>query len=206
MPTIRRIRSSLLLRSAAPAFLLLATTGCAEEVATVFDEDGVWAVVAYDLDNSGLVDVFTSREGGFMLKFHQKKGVVEAASCQDDSGNQTVTSSGCHSDPNSVFACRCFAYEFVENIMRWVEYEAGSAPPSVPGVIVNDSEGAMEGHTQILVGESATVMATKSLAPLPRGLFGGTDESTFVIQQKAPVLWDDPPNKPPEMPPACGCV
>lgn len=218
MPILQRFSTPRFLRSAAPALLLLGFAGCKDEgVKTLFDEGGVWAVIQFDLQDTGLNDVSDNRKSGFMLNFHKKEGVVEAASCQDDSGSTSINSSLCHSDPNAVYVCNCFAYEFEESIMTWVEYDAGSSIPDIPddpggggggGSGSGTGGGGADGVTQILAGEVEGVASNKSLSPLPVGLFGSRADidSRFVIQQKSPVIWDNPPENNPSEPPNCGCI
>ncbi|RMG94131.1 MAG: hypothetical protein D6705_16950 [Deltaproteobacteria bacterium] len=189
---------------------LLLASACKEDEGpnTAFDETkGVWSVVSYDLTGSGIEQVTSTREDGFLLRFvaeEKGKGVVAAAACQDSGGNHWPNNSTCHIDPDSTWLCRCFAYEFEENEMRWLEFPFGEAPPAdVPDV---DPGGDPMGVTVVNVEVDEETAAEVLFQPLPEGVFGSREEppSVFRFRQRAETVWNNgdssrPPNDPPSV-------
>lgn len=178
---------------------------CQEEVNTLFDEEGVWSMIEVDLSGDGLSEVIDTRENGYMLWFQPSKkgeGIVAAAACVDEGGNASPESSFCHLDGGSTWQCKCFAYEFEDSSMRWLEYEPGSAPPSdVPDIVGGgDTDGT--GPTLVSLAAVEGKAFTYIFQPLPNGLFQATESSTFVFQQKSTTTWTNAPT-PPASPPDC---
>jgi hypothetical protein len=115
---------------------LLAAGGCKEEeTPTLFDEGGAWSLVRYDLTGQGDLSPINTevRENAFMLLFNDSRNVVTTAACIDpDAGTVTPVDSLCRREPsNTQWECKCYAYAFEESLMKWVEFSAGTVPPSV---------------------------------------------------------------------------
>jgi len=132
---MRSIHSLLL-----PASLSLCVLagGCEEEgFVTLFDEEGTWSLISYDLEGSGTYETIesTNRIDKFLMHFvrtsaegAEPAGKVAAATCIDLGGDQSLTSSSC----NDGFTCRCFNYSYNEATMTFTEYEAANATLYAP--------------------------------------------------------------------------
>jgi hypothetical protein len=124
---------------AACAALAAAASGCAEdEVGKLFDENGVWSLVEYDLEGTSTYESLPdSRSGGFLMRFNPGLDKVAVASCQDD---QNVTD-GVPGDVDGTlcglggefkgFYCDCFLYVFEESQMCWKHADAGGGMPEI---------------------------------------------------------------------------
>jgi hypothetical protein len=119
--------------SLACALSLLAACGN-DETSTLFDEAGAWSVVRYDLEGAGdLPEVSPDRRDKFMLSFDKGASVVTSAACASSvDGRDTPADTPCIATPGeSEWVCQCFGYAFENDRMKWREFEAGSAPPTV---------------------------------------------------------------------------
>ncbi len=163
---------------------------------TAFDETkGIWSVVTYDL-GQGNEEVIDSRTDGYLLRFvadEKGSGVVAAAACQDSSGNHWPNNSSCHIDPGSQWNCRCFRYEFEENTMYWLEFNAGSTPPAAVDPMADDV-------TEVKVEVDEMTAAEVLFQPLPEGLFGSRQDppSTFRFRQRSETVWNSDDGRPPD--------
>lgn len=122
---VQRHRAIVLVATGLVAIL----AGCSDPPpGTLFDEDGVWSLVEYDIGD-GLNDLPQARKDAFLLKLDKKNKVATAASCTSESMNFTTPdNSPCHSsEPETEWQCRCFAYAFQEEVMQWQEFAPGAA-------------------------------------------------------------------------------
>jgi hypothetical protein len=199
MPMLRRPSLSLL----AVLGLGLTAGACADDPPPpkLFQEDGTWSVVRYDLTGGGQlreVDVMTRRDA-FMLHFDASAKVVTTAACIESPADN-VSNSLCLINPQDTrWDCRCFAYDFVREEQLWQEFNAGDLPPKVSlsssdDAAAGDSEGGGGGgdnETYVTVGEVPDVSSTYSFRPLPDGVFGSNGMSSrFIVQKKANSLFD----------------
>lgn len=183
----------------------------------LFNEDGVWSLVQYDLGD-GLNEINpNSRKDAFLLKFNRHKKVVSAAACtSEETNNVTPDDSPCKQTPEQTeWQCRCFSYAFQEEVMQWQEFPPGTAmPPKVTfdpnlsnaGQMTaggesgggSGSEGGSGGGdgggvvTVITTSELPDRADTYDFRPLPAMLFG-SDGSTshYIFEQRAVTLFDD---------------
>lgn len=116
----------------------LSTAACADDPGPgkLFDEDGVWELETFALEGSGLEQLADLRSGEFLMRFDNENRVVQTAMCANNE-RATPTNSECEGVSDSQWFCRCFAYDFVEADMAWLEFEAGATPPVVK---VGDAE------------------------------------------------------------------
>lgn len=116
----------------------LSTAACADDPGPgkLFDEDGVWELETFALEGSGLEQLADLRGGEFLMRFDNENRVVQTAMCANNE-RATPTNSECEGVADSQWHCRCFAYDFVEEEMAWLEFEAGATPPVVK---VGDAE------------------------------------------------------------------
>ena len=116
----------------------LSTAACADDPGPgkLFDEDGVWELQSFALDGSGLDQVASARGGELLMRFDNENRVVQTALCANNE-RATPADSECEGVTDSQWFCRCFAYDFVEEEMAWLEFEAGGTPPVVK---VGDAE------------------------------------------------------------------
>ena len=119
------------------AALAVALPGCKEEdegPSKLFEEDGVWSLQRYELTGMStmLNEVNPSaRRDAFLLKLDSANNVATAAWCGLDE-TDTPNNSLCRQQPlDADWYCRCFAYAYEEDRMRWVEFDAGSTVPIV---------------------------------------------------------------------------
>ncbi len=181
----------------------LSTAACADDPGPgkLFDEDGVWELDAFALGGSGLEQLADLRGGEFLMRFDNENRVVQTAMCANNE-RATPTNSECEGVSDSQWYCHCFAYDFVEEEMAWLEFEAGATPPVVK---VGDAQqvdagggdeetagdtdtdgageegGAEEGGDEappaggihpLTVAEIAGAAATIDFTPLPLEVFG----------------------------------
>lgn len=159
----------------------------------LFEEEGVWSVITYDLDGSGeLRDIDTmNRRDAFMLSFDTDNQVVTTASCVETE-NDTPASSTCLLTPDTTqWLCQCYAYDFEDNQMLWSEFDAGDIPPEVDLSTVDPENPDTELGTQITVAEIPDINSTYNFLPLPMGLFGsnGTN-SRYIFQRRAASVFE----------------
>lgn len=110
--------------------LVAAVGACKEEgPTTLFEEQGAWSLIEYDIDGSGNQAIDESRVDQFLLYFDQEAGIVAAASCVDSMGRNDVDASLCDTDE---FECRCFNYTYEESTMIWKEFTTDSSTPPPP--------------------------------------------------------------------------
>lgn len=199
------------------AVLGLAAGACKEDPPTpkLFDEQGVWSVIVYDLEGTGAqadIDVDTRRDS-FLFKFDKSEKVVQTAACIETDAD-TVADSLCLRTPDDThWSCRCFAYDFVEDQQLWREFNAGDIPPEVKLSDADDPAGGETGGTSsggggggtgdtlVQVSEIEDVNSTFNFRPLPEGVFGSNGiSSRFVMQKRADSLFDkvsmDPDGRP----------
>ena len=200
--SLRTLASRTLIQGALIA-TALSTTGCKDDPGPgkLFDEDGAWELSTFALEGSGTEAITMSRRGDFLMKFDEENGVVQTAMCSNDDVDDP-TNSECEGFTDSMWICQCFAYDFVEDQMAWLAFEAGSTPPMVKvGEIetpdAGDAEAGSGGDTdtdgagsdggeadaggeeappsgihQFSVAEVAGSAATFDFTPLPAGVFG----------------------------------
>lgn len=194
--------------------LCLTAGACKEDPPTpkLFDETGVWSVIDYDLEGSGILNPIlnSNRRDAFMLSFDPVEKVVTTASCVESATNSnTPDNSPCLVSPSTTeWQCRCFSYDFVREEMLWREFNAGDIPPIVS---LSDSETPMgeEGGGEsgsgsgggdggepsddllVYVAEIMDISSTFNFRPLPEDLFGSNGESSrFVLQSRAGSVFD----------------
>lgn len=186
---MRSIKSLLL-----PASLCLCVLagGCDDEgFVTLFDEDGTWSLLAFDLEGTGTFNTIDSpnRKDQFLLRFlrtsgaeQRPEGIAAAATCKDVSNNQSLTGSAC----NDGFTCRCFNYTFNETTMVFTEFAADGASLYTP---VGDEPQPGEPVTIFLetIEDTASTFIFK---PLPAQLFeSDATDSRYEFRQKADSLF-----------------
>lgn len=172
----------------------------------LFDEEGAWSLVRYDIEGSGdlkEIDV-NNRRDAFLLSFDSHEKVVTSAACVETE-NDTPASSSCLLTPGTTdWFCHCYAYDFVREQMLWQEFDAGDIPPDVSLADLDEADGgeATAGETgggggeatdQTLIelAEIMGVSSTYNFRPLPLGLFGSDGEtSRFVFQIRADSVFD----------------
>lgn len=199
-----KTRSSL---SLAPAILglSLALGACNgdEETPKLFDEEGVWSVIRYDIEGSGdLKDIDTmNRRDAFMLSFDSAERIVTAAACIGDP-SEDPSSSSCLLTPSETdWECQCYAYDYVGDEMLWHEFQAGDIPPEVSLANVDDAPsedesgdgggGAGEDQTIVNLTGIEDVASTYNFLPLPNGLFGSNGASSrYTFQARATSVFD----------------
>lgn len=126
----------------APLLATLAIApGCKEEptVSKLFEEDGVWSLIDYDLAGDGETRPLSDRRSNtFMFKFTTAMSVVQTAACifpgtaADPDPQTSPVNTPCGMfDDDTEWECRCFGYAFEEETMKWVEFSAGDTPPVV---------------------------------------------------------------------------
>lgn len=197
--------------------LCLTVGACKDDPPTpkLFEEDGVWSTVRYDLTGGGsLTAVDTAnRKDAFMLSFDAAERVVTTAACIERDSD-TPANSTCALTPSTTrWDCRCFAYDFVREEMLWREFVPGDVPPTVSlsaadAPPASDDTGTGDGggggddlDTNVFVADVMEVGSTYSFRPLPDGVFGSNGESSrFILQQRAASVfdrvYDDPQGRP----------
>jgi len=207
-----------------------AISGCGkdEPPGKLFDEQGAWSVVQYDLGD-GPKDVMTmTRANAFMLSFDTENSVMTTAACGDEMSGYLPSDSACRLSPTTTdWQCSCYAYAFQEDVMQMTPFDAGSTPPEVefdPDLIPGQSgeAGGMDESGTGTSGESGanppagplTVlritaiperMDTYDFTPLPSGVFGGNGaDNHFILEARSTTLfsevYDDPEGRPPCVP------
>ncbi len=169
----------------------------------LFQEEGAWSVVSYDLEGSGSQqDVNDSnRRDAFMLSFDSSERVVTAAACIEQEGDTVADSPCLLSAETTYWDCRCFSYAFEREQMLWREFNAGDIPPKVSlsdaddppagGSSSGGGGGGGDGDTLVIVAEIPDVSSTYNFRPLPTDVFGSDGESSrFVFQKKAGSVFD----------------
>jgi hypothetical protein len=215
-PTLRPHLRAIALLCAGP---VLGLVGCSKPPpGKLFDEDGVWTLVQYDIGD-GLDDLPHTREDAFLMKFDAKAKVVTTAACTSEENSATSPDdSPCHLSPDTTeWQCQCFAYAFQEEVMQWQEFPVGTAmPPKVkfdPDLVDGggavsavgsdsgggsgteggeggESGGASADVTVITISEIPERADTFDFRPLPTGVFGGTNISHFIFEPRANGLFD----------------
>lgn len=198
--------------------LCLAAGACKDDPPTpkLFQEDGVWSVIQYDVEGGGQLREVdnANRRDAFMLSYDSAEKVVTSAACIERD-TDTAANSPCLLTPGTThWDCRCFGYDFANEEMLWREFNAGDLPPTVSLSEVNEPPaggdgtgtsggvgGGGESDTYIIVAEIMDVASTYNYRPLPDGLFGSDGEtSRFVLQKRAASVferaYDDPDGRP----------
>lgn len=189
------------------AFSLVASACEDPPPGKLFDEEGAWSMVQYDLGESLHEIDPQTREDAFMLSFDSHNRVVTTAACVGTDGQGMVTdatpeTSPCKLLPSStIWQCRCFAYAFQDDVMQWQEFNAGEMPPKVaydpmlePGEVGTDDgtgggSGGMGGGAGITALQVIGIPEQKStydFRPLPAGVFGGDGQlNHFIFEARA---------------------
>jgi hypothetical protein len=183
----------------------------------LFDEEGAWSVVQYQLDD-GLEDIMAmSRKDAFMLSFDAKANVMTTAACGNEMTGFEPTNSPCRASPSTTsWQCSCFSYAFQEEIMQMVQFEAGKTPPEVEfnaDLLPGQSGGTGSGEstsggsggggggtgalTVIKISAIPERADTYDFTPLPVGVFGGNGANHhFIVETRTPArfeeVFDDP--------------
>lgn len=200
-------------------------TACKEDPppGKLFDEDGAWELVQFDLDGSGYTPVVmpgvTVRDEAFLLKLDAKARVAQTAMCAETE-NQSPENSPCRGAvQDTLWFCHCFAYAFVEDQMQWRQFQPGDTPPKVefdadggsPSGPATGGSGGETGasdpaaDTMIQLSEIPGVQGEYEFSPLPIGVFGSDGMvSRFRFQQRVPSIFnqvfEDPDGRAPCQP------
>jgi hypothetical protein len=162
-----------------------AITGCKDEPpGKLFDEEGVWSMLSYDL-GEGQTDIKAdSRRDAFLMHFQPEESVVTAATCGMEGADDPRDSVCRLSEEMTGWTCRCFGYAFEESTMQWREFMAGDPPPRFSfepqgagdgggGGDTSGTAGAGPGDdTYVQVQKIGESGATILFQPLPLDLFG----------------------------------
>lgn len=187
------------------AMLTIAGTlqGCKDDPpGKLFEEDGVWSMVRYDLGDGSKEVNQTTRKDAFLLQFIEAENVVTAAACGMP-GEDTPENSVCRLSPGmTAWTCRCFAYAYEESTMQWREFEAGTTPPHFGFEEPHAGDGGGDGSgtgggggedTYVNLSTIATSSQTFTFQPLPQGVFGGDGTiHSFQFVQKTPSIFTGP--------------
>lgn len=185
----------------------------------LFQEQGTWSVIRYDLDGAELREVDTmTRRDAFMLQFDAAEKVVTAAACIENEGDD-VSSSLCLINPlDTRWDCRCFSYDFVREEQLWREFNPGDIPPEVSLANAEDEPDGGSGSgsaggggggedTLVNVSEVMDVNSTFNFRPLPEGVFGSDGVvSRFVMQKRADTLFEKVFEDPEGRAPCTPCI
>ena len=178
-----------------------AFTGCKDEPpGKLFDEEGVWSMLTYDLGD-GQEDITANRKDAFLMKFEPDEGVVTTATCGMETAN-TPRDSVCRLSPSMTgWTCRCFGYAFEEETMQWREFMAGDPPPQFgfepqgagdDGGDESGTAGGGGGDTYVQVSKNATAASTIIFQPLPEDVFGSDGViNRFEFVERAASLMDE---------------
>jgi len=172
----------LLLRScgAICALTIVTAAACDDEPIPLFDEQGTWALVLFDINGTGLEGFdIGAREDQFLIHFDQESKIVASSGCVDSMGRTDITETLCDID---MYQCRCFTYEFEETRMTWTEFTPKG------GVKVDDPP--MD-STAPKVGEPYAIAVelypdsgqTYRYSTLPYGVFNSDGETTKYVFQ-----------------------
>lgn len=202
-----------------------ALSGCSDPPPSkLFDEQGAWTVVQYELGD-GLLDISTTRKDAFLLHFNAKDNVMTTAACGDEMSSFSPSESICGLSPSTTeWQCGCYSYAFQEDIMQMTEFAAGDVPPPVefnPDLLPGQSGetgtaesgesgsggggesggGGGGGLSVIRVSAIPELMDTYDFTPLPAGVFTGNGANNhFVVQVRSESLfnkvYDDPEGRP----------
>ena len=178
--------------SASLLSLLFTLPSCAEEVNQLVDVDGVWTLKLFNLDGTNAVTVdATYRENAFLLNFDASKQVVAAGTCTADGGNSySVSGVLCQNNPSASWACRCFAYDYEDELMRWQEFEPGTPAPDVDGIEIPEMEEEGVVTNQVKVEKYSETPGRYSFRGLPETLFDSYgDASNHIFDQRADSVW-----------------
>ncbi len=156
--------------------------------APLFDEDGAWSLVAFDL-GAGLEHVNPlPRRDAFLLHFDATALVMTAAACGDDALGFSPTDSACRLSPATTsWQCRCFSYAFEGDAMQMVEFDAGGPPPAVEFDPMATSDATL---TVVSLAAAPDYGSGFEFAPLPNAVFGGEIDSRFIVEQVAMAKFD----------------
>lgn len=199
--------------------LLAVAGGCKDEPPKkLFDEDGVWSLVRFDI-GMGLTDVPPQQRGdAFLLKFTADQKVVETAACVSDTQDSPADSPCLIDQANTYWECSCYSYAFVKDQMQWRQFTAGSEPPEVDfdpenlGADAGEQDGGggtggsgggsgggePSGRDTLITVSSVIDRAdTYDFRPLPKDIFASDGVvSHFVFETRArskfDVVRDDP--------------
>jgi hypothetical protein len=198
-----RLRPFLLTATPLALSALALTSACGGDTApkTLFDENGAWTLVGYDIDQGSFADLDENRQDAFLLSFAKSEHVVTAATCGHE-GEDEPSNSLCNLDDTSPWACRCFSYAFEDDQMLWHEFPPGSIPPPAPDIDGGGADGVMAtgtagetgapmGDTLITVGEVADVANSYTFAPLPLDLFDSNGTTArFKFEARGATLFE----------------
>lgn len=167
--------------------------GCQEEPQPLFDEDaGAWVLQLFRLEAGDDIGDFgsTDRTEKYFISYDKAKQIVAAATCNDSSGNQSVTESLCDLSGPEGYTCRCFNYEFDQTSMTWTEFKVDGQPPPPEPDEEQQGMGALPVGTpyQIALDIYQGYSNTYRYRPLPFGLFdsnGHDSEYVFQLRDKS---------------------
>jgi len=214
-----------------------AISGCSDPPpGKLFDEEGAWSVVRYEL-GEGLKDIVEmTRENAFMLSFDTKNDVVTTAACGNEMSGFTPADSTCRLSPTTTsLQCACYSYAFQDDLMQMVQFEPGVVPPYVEfdpdllpgqasgsggdtggGETAGDGTGDGGGDTGgggtglVYVTRVAAIpdrQATYDFTPLPMGTFGSNGASDrFVVEIRSNSLFNQVYDDPDGRPSCEPCV
>ncbi|MBK9756859.1 MAG: hypothetical protein IPO88_25840 [Nannocystis sp.] len=186
----RNHKLRLLLRScgAICALAIVPAAACNEDPVPLFDEQGTWALVLFDIDGTGLVKFdISARLDQFLIHFDQESKIVAASGCIDSMNRTDITETLCDAD---MYQCRCFTYEFEETQMTWTEFtpKGGVKVEDPP----KDSTAPKVGEPySIAVEEYPDSNQTYRYSTLPYGLFNSDGETTkYVFQTRGDAVFE----------------
>jgi len=145
---------------------------CKEEGRDVlFEEDGTWALLFYDIDGRGLEPFdASSRVDKFLVHFDMENEVVATATCVDSMGRTDITQTLCDI---GAFECRCFSYTYEKDVMTWTDRPK-------EGETIADPQ-----TTAINLSVYAEYKSTYLFDALPEGLFNSDGTSSrYVFQSR----------------------
>lgn len=156
--------------------------------APLFDEDGAWSLVAFDL-GAGLENVNPlPRKDALLLHFDAASHVMTAAACGSDALGFSPNDSACRLSPTTTsWQCRCFSYAFEGDAMQMVEFAAGGPPPAVEFDAMASSDATL---TVVSLAAAPEYGTGFEFAPLPDAVFGGEIDSRFIVQRVAMATFD----------------
>lgn len=182
-----------------PCFALTALAACGPDDNRLFKEPGVWAVTHYSEDGAVLNPVpAMTQEDAFLFNFDRDKGILATAACSFQGGDNTPAASTCGvaaSASEQEWECKCFSYEFDNDVIRMTGFAPGQAAPPVGS---SDTDGSGD-TTEVMVAEYVEVSNSYSFTPLPGpseldldGLFGSNGvNSVYVFKKRFEGIFED---------------
>lgn len=178
----------------APLALAAAVSGGCNndpQYVTLFEEDGAWSLVMYNIEGSYVANDSTNRRDKFLMYFDRTSaaearpaGRMAAATCIDAMGDQSLKSSAC----DAGFTCRCFDYTFEDATMVMAEYAPAGGELYVP----EEGEPTPGEPVTVFLSEVEESVNTYNFKPLPFMLFESDQmESQYHFRQKAASVFDE---------------